>query len=337
VSFLDAEGDPRALRLLRALLGPIVLLHLAPFLADLRAGHWYGDTFTQPWFAWYPEAPRALYAALLWATAAAALLMMVPGRTARLANVAAAALVAYNFFLSQTHFHHNRAYLVIVLALVALVPARGARVPLWPLFLLRFEHATTYFASGFSKLIDPDWWGGVVTWDRVLRHRAALDASVAPEWLKSLVTDERFHQIFAKANVLTELFLAVGLWFRPTRLAAIWVALAFHLMIEISAQVQAFSYLAIATLLVWATPRTCDRVLVAGPRFARLVRALDWLARFRVEEGELRVVDRDGRQLRGGAAVRFVLSRLPLTFFFVAPFARQKTYTGSSKPGAAST
>jgi hypothetical protein len=68
------------------------------------------------------------------------------------------------------------------------------------------------------------------------------------------------------------------------------------------------------------------------------VRALDWLARFRVEDGALRVLDRDGRELRGGAAVRLVLARLPLTFFFVAPLpGGQKTYTGSSKPGAAAT
>jgi hypothetical protein len=209
---------------------------------------------------------------------------------------------------------------------VALLPCdkRDAQAPLWPLWLLRFEHATTYFASGFSKLIDADWWGGTVTWDRVLRFRGALDRRIAPEWLKDLVTREEFHQVFAKVNVLTELFLALGLWFRPTRLPAVWLAIVFHLMIELSARVQVFSWLGIATLLIWVTPRTRDRVLRLDRSRAvgHLVRYLDWLARFRVEDvpgSAIVVVDRDGREHTGGVAVRLVLSRLPLTFFFCAP------------------
>jgi hypothetical protein len=260
----------------------------------------------------------------------------------RVTTAATFALVGYNFFLSQTHFHHNRAFLLIVLGAVALLPAgrvlsvdawwrRRARdelAPLWPLFLLRFEHAVTYFASGFSKLIDPDWWGGTVTWDRVLRHRGALDASVAPEWLKELLARPELHAVFAKVNILTELFLALALWARPTRLAAVWVAIVFHLMIELSARVQVFSWLGLAVLLAWVTPATGDRLLIVdrsrrGARWlARAVAWLDWLKRFRVEDGgggAVVVRDRDGRERRGGPAVRLVLSRLPLTFFFCAP------------------
>jgi hypothetical protein len=54
-----------------------------------------------------------------------------------------------------------------------------------------------------------------------------------------------------------------------------------------------------------------------------LVRGLDWLARFRVEPApagsRLEVVDRDGAAIRGGPAVAFVLSRLPLTAWFALP------------------
>jgi hypothetical protein len=55
-------------------------------------------------------------------------------------------------------------------------------------------------------------------------------------------------------------------------------------------------------------------------RLAAVVRALDWLARFRIEPGaRLEVVDRDGSTRRGGAAAAFALSRLPLTAWFVLP------------------
>jgi hypothetical protein len=95
--------------------------------------------------------------------------------------------------------------------------------------------------------------------------------------------------------------------------------------------VQVFSWLAIAGQLIWVTPETHDRLLVLdrSQRSARilgsLVRRLDWLARFRVADAEpgaldaIRLVNRDGRILTGGRAVRLVLSRLPLLFFPCAP------------------
>ncbi len=126
--------------------------------------------------------------------------------------------------------------------------------------------------------------------------------------------------------MLTELFIALGLWWRGSRYAAVWVAVIFHLSIESSAAVQVFSLLGIAVLVVWAVPSTRDRVLRFDParagqrRLAALVRALDWLARFRVEPGpRLELVDRDGGALRGRPAVAFTLSRLPLTAWFALP------------------
>jgi predicted DCC family thiol-disulfide oxidoreductase YuxK len=53
------------------------------------------------------------------------------------------------------------------------------------------------------------------------------------------------------------------------------------------------------------------------------VRRLDWLARFRVEDGPhgdpVTVVDRGGRVLTGAAAAARALSRLPLTAWPALP------------------
>jgi Vitamin K-dependent gamma-carboxylase len=248
-------------------------------------------------------------------------------------------------FLSTTHVHNNRAYLLIVLGVLALAPCgrelsvdawlrrrRGRptldpSAPAWPLWLLRFQCAAVYGASGLSKLVDPDWFGGTVTWQRVVRARDELGA--LPDWAVSLLTDRGFHTGAAKFIVLTELFIAVGLWWRGTRYAAVWVAVVFHVSIEASASVQVFSFLAIAVLVIWAVPSTRDRVLRIDPtagrhrRFAALVRGLDWLARFRVEHGApgsmLEVVDRDSTAMGGGPAVALTLSRLPLTAWFALP------------------
>jgi hypothetical protein len=334
----------RALALLRILAGPVVLLHLRPFLTDAWDGRTYQDAFHEPYAAWYPELPEAVYVGVLSLAPVAAVAMSL-GFLTRVATATTFSIVAYNVFLSTTHFHNNRAYLLIVLGLLAAAPCgrelsvdawlrrrRGltpldTSAPGWPLWLLRFECAAIYGASGLSKLVDPDWFGGTVTWQRVVRAQGELGA--LPDWVVSILTDRSFHSGAAKFIVLTELFIAIGLWWRGTRYAAVWVAVVFHVSIEMSASVQVFSFLAIAVLVVWAVPSTRDRVLRIDPtagahrRFAALVRGLDWLARFRVEPAApgspLEVVDRDGTTIRAAPAVAFALSRLPLTAWFALP------------------
>ena len=333
----------RSLALLRVLAGPVVLLHLEPFLADGLHGQTYRDAFHEPYAGWYPQLPETVYVGVLAAGAVAAVAMSL-GLLTRVATTATFAVVTYNLLLSTTHFHNNRALLAIVLGLLAVArcgrelsvdswlgarrgrPRRSRSAPAWPLWLLRFECAAVYGASGLSKLLDPDWWGGTVTWQRVVQSREDLQALHLPDWAVTALTDRGFHTGAAKVIVLTELFIAIGLWRRGSRYAAVWVAVVFHLAIELSASVQVFSLLAISLLVVWAVPSTRERVVRVDParrRFVTLVRRLDWLARFRVEAGssgsQLEVVDRDGVTLRGGAAVALVLSRLPLTAWFALP------------------
>jgi HTTM domain len=345
----DLLGRPvsmRALALLRVLAGPAVLLHLEPYLSDAWRGETYQDAFYEPYADLYPELPEPVYIGLLWLGAAAAVAMSL-GFLTRVATTTTFAIVAYNLFLSTTHFHNNAAYLLIVLGLLAVAPCgrelsldcwlrrRRGQAPLvptapgWPLWLLRFECAAVYGASGLSKLVDPDWFGGTVTWQRVVRAREDLEAWPLPDWVVSLLTDRSFHTGAAKFIVLTELFIALGLWWRGTRYAAVWVAVVFHLSIEASASVQVFSYLGIAVLVIWAVPSTRDRVLLVDlandrhRRFRAVVGALDWLARFRVEPAapgaRLAVTDRDGTVIAGAPAVAFALSRLPLTAWFALP------------------
>jgi hypothetical protein len=278
-----------------------------------------------------PQAPKGVYFALLGLCVLTGLTLSL-GLYTRLSAGYTFAFVAYNLFLSQTHFHHNRAYLVINLGFLALIPcgrqlsldaviARHRGRPLaetaslWPMYLLRFEAVSVYAASGTSKLLNADWWGGLVTFDRVQRFSYKLEASIAPHWLVELLSLRELHYAFAKLAVATELFIAAGLLWPRTRHAAIWVAIVFHIAIGIGLEVQVFSYLAIAALSIWATPRTCDRTLridptrLDGKLVGSCVRWLDWLSRFRVETttgpgSGLSVTDRDGRELAGAAAAR---------------------------------
>ena len=214
-------------------------------------------------------------------------------------------------------------------------PARGLPplalvAPAWPLWLLRFEAAVVYGASGLSKLVDPDWFGGTVTWHRVVRVRDQLDASPLPGWAIDVLTDRSFHTYAAKVIVLTEIFIALGLWWRATRDAAVWVAVCFHITIQLTARVEVFSYLAIAALVIWAVPSTRDRVLVVDPlrpgpppvggqgQAARLARPVPGRGRpaRRARHGPR---PRRAGPDRAAAAVALALSRLPLTAWPALP------------------
>lgn len=344
---IDRVGSVRAIAVMRIAFGPITLVHLLPFLRDAHAGVSYDDHFWHPFISAMPDVPAWLWLALLWVGAVAAVLMTV-GLCTRAATTTAFAVVAFNLLLSQTHFRHNRLFLTIVLGGLALLHSgrelsvdawwrrrRGRRlpvatVPLWPLWLLRAQVCLVYLASGISKLVDPDWIGGLVLWDRVVRYQHVLDPTPLPGWAIDVLTSRELYYIVAPAAVLTELFIGVGLWFTGTRLAAIWIAIVFHLLIEVSASVQVFSLAAIAALAIWVTPSTCGRVVRLGDDLAMagglavLIRAADWFGRFRVERAgpgapKISLVDRDGDGCHGWAATRLILSRLPLTFPFVAP------------------
>ncbi|NNE11360.1 MAG: HTTM domain-containing protein [Ilumatobacter sp.] len=268
--FLGRPVSTRSLGVVRILVGAVTVMHLWPLLRDALGGDTYHDHFHHHYIAWMPELGPAGFTVLLAVGVIAALCTSL-GAATRVATATTFGVVAYHLVQSTTHVHNNRAYLVAVLLILAMAPAgrsfsvdawlaarRGAPLeptaPAWPLWLLRFECALVYAASGFSKLIDPDWFGGAVTWGRVAAQEAMVRDSLLPDLVVDLLVDRSFHTFAAKFIVLTELFIAAGLWWRRTRPAAIVVAIVFHIMIELSAQVQVFSYLALSVLFVWAEP-----------------------------------------------------------------------------------
>ena len=229
----ERMGDVSALSVLRIVLGPVVVVHLWPFLADARAGIYYDDHFWSPYAAWIPRPSGELWALLLWVGMVGAVLMSL-GVVTRLSTSVTFVVVAGNLLLSETHFRHNRAFLAILLFGLALLPTGRTRsfdawwrrrrhlaalrpeALLWPLVMLRVQVSLVYFASGFSKLVDPDWLGGLVLWDRVVRYQHVIHP--APGWMVDFLTWRPLFYVVAPVAVVTELFLAVGLWLPRTRL-----------------------------------------------------------------------------------------------------------------------
>lgn len=295
--FDELLGRPvgtRSIAVVRLLVGLVAFVHLRPIAADGLRGNTFHDRFHEPFldplFHVIPMLGPAPFTALMVAGAVAAL-ATAAGVATKTASIITTTAIGYHLLVSTTHLHNNRAYLFAVLLGVTLAPAgrswsvdrwwRARRgldplpevMPGWPLWLLRFESSLVYGASAVSKLIDPDWFGGTVTWGRVVAQEAMVRSSALPGVVQDLVLDRSFHTVAAKVVVLTELFIATGLWWRRTRTWAIAIAVAFHVLIELSASVQTFSYLAIAVLFVWADPDLSGlRRVVDGPARLRRIR-----------------------------------------------------------------
>lgn len=272
---LDRPVGTRSIAVVRVLVGLVAFVHLRTIAVDGLRGRTFHDRFHEPFldpvFDLVPMLGPATFTTLMVLGTIAALAMSV-GAATKVASVATTTAVGYHLLVSTTHLHNNRAYLFAVLVGISLAPAgrsfsvdRWWRIqrgldPLpevmagWPLWLLRFESSLVYAASGISKLVDRDWFGGTVTWGRVVTQEALLRASVLPEAVQDLLLDRSFHNVAAKAVVLTELFIAFGFWWRRTRPWAVATAIVFHVAIELSASVQTFSYLALGVLFVWADP-----------------------------------------------------------------------------------
>jgi len=260
----------RSISAVRMLVGGVALLHLVPIARGAFDGDTFHGRFRQPYVSWYPELDQRSYTIVL-VVAVVAAAAMTAGVAARSATIATTLIVGYHLFLSTTHVHNNRAYLFGVLVVLSMsrcgnafsIDAWRARraerplapdAPAWPMWLLRLQCATVYGASGLSKLLDPDWFGGTVTWARVTSQSAMVRSSALPEFAVDLLLDRSFHSVAAKLVVFTELFIAVGFWWRRTRTWAVATAIVFHVMIELSAEVQVFSYLGLAVLVIWAPP-----------------------------------------------------------------------------------
>ncbi|HSF85603.1 MAG TPA: HTTM domain-containing protein [Acidimicrobiia bacterium] len=331
---IDGVVDYRSIVPLRIAAGPLLLGHLAPALADSLDGRTYRDVFHIPVTGWYPELPDPLFVVALWAAAASAVLLSC-GLFTRQASIGAAGFMTYHLFLTETHYHHNRAFLAVLLVFLALVPA-GERVSLdarlgrvkspepgfgvrWPLTLVRFQVGAVYAASGISKLVDGDWFGGTVLYLRVAAQAEAAVAGGVPVAIVDLASSAGFHLWFAKLVVLTEILIGVGLWFGRTRWVAVWLAVAFHLAIELTADVELFSYAALVALVIWVVPRSKDRALDAPNPWARIAALLDWTGRLSITTGPWRLIDRNGQVAVGWDAALRSAVLLPATFLVAAP------------------
>lgn len=174
-------------------------------------------------------------------------------------RVAAALLFvgwAYVFLLDQA-LYLNHLYLVtVIIGLSAFLPAHralsidawmrprihAATVPRWTLSLLRAQVGLVYFYGGIAKL-NPDWLSGVPM-QLMLLDRAELIGQPAGEpWVA---------YFFAYGGMLFDLLIVPVLWWKPTRVVGLLLAVGFHLTNHVLFNIGIFPWFMLAaTFILW--------------------------------------------------------------------------------------
>ena len=345
---LDQPVHPHAFGVVRFCLGAILLKGLLTNAQDLaRGGEYFGDVFHLPFLPWLPEPSRSMFVVIL-ATRILLAVLVVLGVSARPAMAASGALGLYVFLLDRTQFHHNRYSLLLYVSLLAFAPVhrsvawlapRAPKDERWPIYggaLARLQVSIVYVASAGSKLVDADWRDGTVIALRLSRWAARAVAHGAPSGVVAWLATPFMSAMLSRGAITTEVFLAFAL-FRPRlRVPAIWIGCMFHLTIEATSKVEAFTWLTLAMYGVFVTHDVGARSFhydgerAIGRWLARLVVWTDWFRRYQVqpwapdEVGSKHVVvikRRDGTRATGFSALVMAARTLPILFPLWGPLA----------------
>jgi hypothetical protein len=356
----DEVGDAYVLGVVRVAVGVLLFVNALRLWGELQ-DHYFGDFFHLP-FLLEALVPRAPVYRLLVVAQLLLPVLVVAGHGARPALFASAILGVYGLACDRLQFHHNRWALFCYALLLSLAPCdrsyyvagapASTRVgPLWAARLAQLQVCIVYVASGGSKLLDADWRGGRVILERFhLYGQQALERGI-PEGVVEWFAQPGIASALAKLAIVTELFLATGLWSRRTRIFALWGGLWFHLAIEATSRVEGFTWLTLAMYALFVTPDVRARKLFfdsSRPRgcwIARAVSWLDWLGRFevkpwapdRVRRGHAVVVlRRDGTHATGVRALAMLARCLPALFPLWGPLALAASFTkgGEASSGA---
>jgi uncharacterized membrane protein YphA (DoxX/SURF4 family) len=264
----DEVGETYVLGAVRVALGLLLLangLRAARELEDV----FFGDVFHWPMLPEWCVPSRAIYIAIVIVEVFFAALVVV-GHWARAALFGCALAGIYVLLCDRLQFHHNRWALFCYALLLSLSPcdrsfclAResvGPRIgPLWAARLAQLQISIVYVASSGWKLLDADWRGGRVLLERFHFYAPQAIARGVPPSVMGVLSRPEVASMLAKLAIGTELFLAVGLWHRRTRLFALCCGVGFHLLIEATSRVESFTWLTLAMYALFLIP-TSPRV-----------------------------------------------------------------------------
>jgi Vitamin K-dependent gamma-carboxylase len=362
--FFGEERDALVLGLLRLAISALLFFNGLRLILELWRGGYFADYFHIPLLpeGWLPG--RSGYQLLLGAQALASVCAFV-GVWPREALLTASSLGLYFLTCDRLQYHNNRYALLLLGFLLAFTPCdrafllmRGRRhtlpreqriAPTFARRLFQIQVSLVYLGSTAGKLLDADWRGGQV----LLRRFAEAPAIWAghgfplPPWVIVFLSSAWFASVAAKAAIASESFIALGVWLPRTRRLALWLGVLFHVSIELTARVELFSWLMVASYLAFVVPEVQERrfEFVRGnaraESLARLVALLDWCARFErtpllpaaTDGAAFYVTNREGRRASGALGLAQLAEAIPLLFPLWLPLALYARLTARGAAG----
>ena len=361
--FFGEERDALVLGVLRLSISALLFFNGLRLVLEFLHTGYFGDYFHLPLIAetWLPN--RASYGLLLALQALAALCAFF-GIWPREALFSASSLGLYFLLCDRLQYHNNRYALLLLAFLLAFTPCdrsfllvRGRKhtlprdqriAPTFARRLFQIQLSLIYLSSTAGKLFDSDWRSGQVLFMRYARaaEQIASQGHPLPSWVLVVFTSAWFASLAAKAAICTELTIALGMWLPRLRRFALWLGVVFHISIELTANVELFSWLMLAAYFSFVTPEVRERrfEFVHGNAraewLARFVRLFDWCARFErssrslgTEGAVFCVTNREGRRASGVLGMAQLAEAIPLLFPLWLPLALYAKLT--NKRGAA--
>ena len=265
---LAAPVDGATVAVFRIAFGALLLWQALEFLVEGRLERYFVAPllhFAYPGFEWVRPLPETGLRAVFWLMAASAVGVALGWRYRLCAS---ALFLTHTYqFLVDSAFYNNHDYLIALLALLLVaVPAnataavdarrlagRAGTVPLWSLWLLRFQILVPYTFGGLAKL-DADWL------IRAQPMRIWLTQPIPDGWRVPAFRHEWAAYFFSWSGLFIDLLAAPALLWRPTRPYAIAVLASFHVLNSQLFEIGVFPWLMLGALALFGDPSWPRRV-----------------------------------------------------------------------------
>ena len=130
-------------------------------------------------------------------------------------------------------------------------------IPVWPLRLVQIQMSLIYISNVWEKLNGSDWLDGTAIY-YVSRLEDSFGRFPVPSFLFQSMT--AIHCMTWSVLVI-ECFIPIGLWFKETRRAALFLAVGFHLTTDYTMNLFLFHPIMLVSLLAFVDPTMPRRVL----------------------------------------------------------------------------